>query len=433
MPCVLLVNPWIDDFAAYDLWARPLGLLTVGAWLERAGADVQLLDCLAREVWGGTHRRFGTGKYVAAPIPPPPALGGVPRRYRRYGAPEAAIIEFLDRLHPPDYILITCLMTYWYPGAFAAARLLRRRYPKAVIILGGVYAFLCPEHARAAGLFDHILPHKDPDALARRLGAITRLPLTANPGRAVYHLYGTPLRHAAWLTGVGCPYRCDYCATPLMYPGLIRKSPADLVAELDEITMVTGARDIAFYDDALLADSEKHFQPFLESWLARGRFVRFHLPNAVHARWLTPDLCALMRRTGFTTIRLGMESLAQDLQSRSGFKVSADEMERGVAALRGAGFTAAEMGAYILFGAPEQTLAQTLADLEYAHRLGLQVSLAAYSPIPGTPDFTRSLVDWPQLADEPLLQNNTLTIVRRAVDYQVARRRMLALNRRRLA
>ena len=30
-PHILLVNPWIHDFAAYDFWAKPLGLLTLGA------------------------------------------------------------------------------------------------------------------------------------------------------------------------------------------------------------------------------------------------------------------------------------------------------------------------------------------------------------------------------------------------------------------
>ena len=31
----LLVNPWICDFAAYDLWLRPYGLLRVGAVLRK--------------------------------------------------------------------------------------------------------------------------------------------------------------------------------------------------------------------------------------------------------------------------------------------------------------------------------------------------------------------------------------------------------------
>ena len=36
---ILLVNPWITDFAAYDLWAKPLGLLYAGAFLT-AGQPV---------------------------------------------------------------------------------------------------------------------------------------------------------------------------------------------------------------------------------------------------------------------------------------------------------------------------------------------------------------------------------------------------------
>ena len=27
---ILLVNPWIHDFAAYDFWLKPLGLLYLG-------------------------------------------------------------------------------------------------------------------------------------------------------------------------------------------------------------------------------------------------------------------------------------------------------------------------------------------------------------------------------------------------------------------
>jgi radical SAM superfamily enzyme YgiQ (UPF0313 family) len=297
------------------------------------------------------------------------------------------------------------------------------------MILGGIYAFLCEEHARASGLFDHVLPEKDPDALVRRLADIMRLSLRPAAGVApAYHLYGKGLEHVALLTGRGCPFRCDYCATPLMHPRLVREPADDLVAKLDETIRMTSARHVAFYDDALLAGSADHFQPFLEGWLKKDRPVGFHLPNAIHPRWLTPELCSLMRRSGFATIRLGFESGAPAMRQRSGFKVSPAELERGVAALRSAGFTPAEVGAYILYGAPDQRLSDTLADLDYAHQLGLQVSLAAYSPIPGTPDFTRSLAGWPQLAQEPLLQNNTLTIVRREEEYRTARRRMLELN-----
>ncbi|MCX5910735.1 MAG: hypothetical protein NTV04_02280, partial [Deltaproteobacteria bacterium] len=43
---ILLVNPWIHDFSAYDLWMKPLGLLYLGSILRSKGFEVTLLDCV---------------------------------------------------------------------------------------------------------------------------------------------------------------------------------------------------------------------------------------------------------------------------------------------------------------------------------------------------------------------------------------------------
>jgi hypothetical protein len=45
-PNIILINPWIYDFAAYDLWSKPLGLLYIASYLKKLGFNVQLIDCL---------------------------------------------------------------------------------------------------------------------------------------------------------------------------------------------------------------------------------------------------------------------------------------------------------------------------------------------------------------------------------------------------
>jgi len=45
---VLLINPWITDVAAFDLWAWPLGLLYWASRLRAWGFDVGLIDCTDR-------------------------------------------------------------------------------------------------------------------------------------------------------------------------------------------------------------------------------------------------------------------------------------------------------------------------------------------------------------------------------------------------
>ena len=154
-PSLLLINPWIYDFAAYDFFARPLGLLYLAGWLRAQGYAVHFLDCL-----GTPHARtgpFGTGRYPKEIIPPPPALAGITRRYGRYRISEAAFRERLDRVPTPAAILVTSLMTYWYPGVAAAIRLARERFPGVPVILGGIYATLCPEHAQQHSGADRVV------------------------------------------------------------------------------------------------------------------------------------------------------------------------------------------------------------------------------------------------------------------------------------
>ena len=46
-PKILLVNPPIYDFAAYDFWLKPYGLLSVAGYLQKK-ADFELFDYLDR-------------------------------------------------------------------------------------------------------------------------------------------------------------------------------------------------------------------------------------------------------------------------------------------------------------------------------------------------------------------------------------------------
>ena len=48
-PLILLINPWITDFAAHDLWAKPMGLLMLASLLREGGCRVSFVDCLDRQ------------------------------------------------------------------------------------------------------------------------------------------------------------------------------------------------------------------------------------------------------------------------------------------------------------------------------------------------------------------------------------------------
>jgi radical SAM superfamily enzyme YgiQ (UPF0313 family) len=409
MSQVLLLNPWIYDFAAHNLWTEPLGLLTVGAVLRTCGYEVTLIDCLASHPGAPRSRPNGSGKFLKTELPKPDLLAFIPRRFGRYGLPLDQFESALAAVPSPDLVMVTSGMTYWYPGVVEAVARVRAHFGAVPVALGGVYATLCPDHARRCSGADTVITGPGVIAALRWADALTGRDSDpdrhADPGVWPAPAHELAERsYAGVLTSWGCPYRCTYCASRRLHPAYVRREPTAVVAEL-VACIERGVHDVAFYDDALLLDAQEHLVPLLEGVLAHGRMpLRFHTPNGLHARHVTADLAALMRRAGFATVRLSLETINPYRQRATGAKVSTDDVARAVRHLRAAGFGASEVGVYILVGLPGQPLAEAEETVRFVHRLGVQAKLALFSPIPGTPDGDRAL---PEGAD-PLLHNDTV-------------------------
>src|SRR6516164_6390620 len=153
-PKIMLVNPPIYDFSAYDYWLKPYGLLRVAGYL-RGQADLRLFDYLDR-----LHPRvrptyksdaWGRGSFVSELLPKPAFYAGIRRHFRRFGLPRAEFQNFLMEEGPFDFALVQTVMTYWYPGVQEVLQDLRTFSPGTRTVLGGVYATLYPDHARCLG------------------------------------------------------------------------------------------------------------------------------------------------------------------------------------------------------------------------------------------------------------------------------------------
>ena len=151
----MLINPPLWDFSAFDLWAKPLGLLYLAATLRANGYRVHWLDVLdphfpqARDLFPVCPRkRYGIGKYFRQRLARPPALKEIPRYYYRFGVPPRLFRDALLDIPEPQAVLITSLMTYWYPGVQEAVSLVKEVFPRTPVVLGGLYAGLLPDHAR---------------------------------------------------------------------------------------------------------------------------------------------------------------------------------------------------------------------------------------------------------------------------------------------
>ncbi len=398
---ILLVNPPLYDFSAYDYWLKPFGLLRVAGFL-RGRAELHLFDYLDRGHPAHPHGLrvddWGRGEFASVEVAKPVPFAEFPRRYRRYGLPRQLLQRFLADAGPFDVALVQTVMTYWYPGVREVLEDLRRLSPRTRIVLGGVYATLCPEHARGLGA-DLVIEGTRLEPLGRLLG------FDLNPAGLPFWEGYPRLRVGVLKLAYGCPFRCTYCSVPRVEPTFTPYPVERSLAELDFL-IERGVRDVAFYDDALLYRPDKVLVPFLRGVLGRPRPVRFHTPNALNARFITAELARLMVAAGFRTFYLGFESSAYDWQHRTGGKVYAHEFVRAVDHLRAAGADPAGITAYLIIGHPQTDLQQVEDSMRFAGDLGIRLMLSEFSPIPGTPDGERCR-QWVDL-EEPLWHNKTV-------------------------
>ena len=167
--------------------------------------------------------------------------------------------------------------------------------------------------------------------------------------------------------------------------------------------------DFAFYDDALLIDSSRHIVPILEKVRSKTVDVRFHTPNALHVKEITPSIARLLYTSGFKTIRLGLETSDMNMHKALDKKVSMGDFEIAVKNLIKAGYTKKDIGAYILIGLPEQSVESVFETVRFADKAGAMPYLAEYSPLPETPLWESSVsCSRYDLESDPIFQNNCL-------------------------
>jgi len=419
-PHILLINPWIHDFAAYDVWAKPIGLLSIAAILRQHECSVSYIDCLDRFhpkslKKSDSSARHGRGPYLKTPISKPAGLESILRTYSRYGIPPEWFLEDLKALPQPDMILVTSMMTYWYPGVFEAIRMVRTVYPEVPIVLGGIYATLCHDHAVKYSGADVVVAgpgeKKILELVKQMTGACQALTfdpmdLDACPYPA-FDLQHT-IDYIPLVTSRGCPFSCDYCASGVLAPVRMVRNPEKVVEEIVFWQDNYGVQNFAFYDDALLVNPDQHAIPMFEAIIRTGRTFYFHTPNAVHIRGVSPRMASLMVRAGMKTLRLGLET--SDFEGREmDRKVGERDFLQAVSHLLAAGFKKEQVGAYLLAGLPGQSMASVARSIETVKRSGITPVPTYFTPIPHTRMWEAAVAASPyDLAADPVFTNNEI-------------------------
>lgn len=297
-------------------------------------------------------------------------------------------------------------------GAFRIAQALKQRRPSITVVLGGGYANtelrrlcdprvfdyldyvtlddgerpllcllehlagkredadLCRTFLRANGRVVFRNGNRDPDFSMAETGTPTYdgLPLS----RYLSILDTLNPMHRLWSDGHwnkltvahGCYWKqCTFCDVGLDYISRYEATPSEILADrIEALIAETGRRGFHFVDEAAPPAALKALALTL---LERGITISWW-GNIRFEEAFTRDLCRLLAASGCVAVSAGLETASDRLLEAMKKGISVAQATRVAAAFRQAGIL---VHAYLMYGYPGETVAETIESLERVRQL----------------------------------------------------------------
>lgn len=396
---ILLINPPVYDFSAFDFWMKPYGLLKIARRLLNNGYEIEIFDFMHRqshlipEKFRKDRDRWGRGKFPYEFVKKPDVLKSIPRKFKRYGVGKEQALRYLSQIKRPDYVLVTCPMTYWYLGVEEVIKMIRAFKWDCPILVGGRLTEFAKNYINES--FKNIYFLEKVEELKTFVEVNTARIMDEV---AVWEYYDI-LSYGVIRITEGCPFRCTYCSSG----GNFRRLSEDVIAEELRLLKKKNVKNIAFYDDALLEGN--YIKEIFEKYGDLLKDFTFHTPNALHSRKLLTNTCKFLKNNNFKNIYVGYEFGRDEVHKLTGGKTNIEITQRAIENLLTSGFFPDEVTLYVMCGHPLQTRETLLQDLNMAFSLKVRVMLSEFSPVPGTPDGDRTMEEFG--IKDPLLTNNS--------------------------
>ena len=371
---VLLFNP------RSDFYAMPLGLLAVGSALDPERYDVRIFDA-------------------------------------RIDSKAAQAV--LDESQDAICVGMTVFSGPSIGGARRLSQAIKRRFPSLPVIWGGWHPSILPEQCIASGVVDAVVIAQGEPSFRELIASIDCREKWSEIGGLCVVVDGEPKRTAAraltrmddlpaaryelldmemyfqrkgrrqvdYSSSRGCPYKCTFCADPMVYrskwTGI---APDRIVRELIALHERYRIDEVFFLDDDLFANL-KRIQMLADAFIAaKIPFVWKGTARADELCRLPEEFFPKLRAAGCVKINVGAESGSQRILDQIKKEYEVDEIIN--AARRAAKVGIAVSNSFIT-GFPGETEADFQATLEVIKTIrrlnpNIETSVFFYSPYPGT-------------------------------------------------
>jgi len=331
------------------------------------------------------------------------------------------IIDYLSN-ECPEVVGLTSL-TCNYPYITRIARLIRRIAPDIKIIAGGVHISLNCESILSScddSLFDILVYGEGEQATfalmqhfsdKKSLRDIRGICYKDCDGyivktQPVEQMLRPPIIKEAWSllditrytndgkgfglsfnTMRGCQWRCHFCSEPLRWTGIHMMAAEDIVAQLAYLKD-NFAPDYILIGDSNFNVSTERIKKFIELMKSEGLSVPFIFEGRADKIWEQRELLPELRECGAFMVFFGGERLDASELDYIGKALSPHLIEQAAITIHDSGIG---LETTFIFGFPSDTKKsmETQARLIQEKIRPEIPSFFSYTPIPGTPEYSR--------------------------------------------
>ncbi len=331
---VLLVDPPHKLFPGLRMWTPSFGLLQLGAYLEKEGIDVQIVDATAlSNPW----------KDLASSI----------------------------AVSKADVIGVTCSATCLSGEAIQTIQLSKKLSPNSILVAGGSHFTLMAETIlQELKELDYIILGEGEIAFSQLLQNLSRVGngrevkglAYSNHGKVIlnekqppipnlsslplpaYHLidmeseayywHGMGRRAFGLSTSRGCGDRCAYCSETRFWEGVWRgRSGKKIMEEISYLHQQYG-KTLFVFNENTFNWSRKRVEEFLDELGKSGLRIHFWFQSRIKDILRDEDLIPEMRRLGLYEVMLGIESIQPDVLNRYEKQQSGEMAQKAIDILK---------------------------------------------------------------------------------------------------
>lgn len=407
----------------------PLGLGYIASSLERAGAEVTVVDSLGE----GIDQFVVDGDFTICGLSDEETLRRIPEDSQIIG--------------------VTCMYSQEWPWHREIINKIHARFPNALLVAGGEHISSLPEFSmrecpgislcvigegeeticellslraknqdwrkvrgiiyKENGQFIKTPPrprirdvdqipwpawHLFPVEKYHRSGESTGV----NQGQTIMPMFGTR----------GCPYECTFCTNPYMYGrSYYTRNPNDVLDEIEHYMKKYGANDFHFYDLTFLTKRSWVIEFCREIERRKLKFT-FQLPAGTRSEIINDELVAGLYKSGCLMVSYAPESGDKEVLAKIKKQVDLKHLEEAVrASLR----NKLKVRVHIVLGFPFETRKQIFRTMMMAWKMAAigvcDTIVSVYMPFPGGELFGQLREDGsiPAIDDDYLKSLNVAT------------------------